>query len=388
MRIPWPLLALAVGAFGIGVTEFAPMGLLPVIADGLNVSIPKAGLLVTGYALGVMVGAPLLTLATGRVDRKLLLIGLMGLFTLGNVLSALAPSYGFLMAARVVTSLCHGSFFGVGSVVAAGLVAPERRAGAVATMFSGLTVANIGGVPLAAWVGQHVGWREAFAGIGGFGLLAMAALLALPRTPGDNAVNGGAELRALADPPMLLALLTTALGSAAMFTVFTYIAPILQHVTLVSPDVLTVTLVIYGIGLTVGNALGGRFADKALTPTLVVVLAALAALLLLFAWTMRFPVAAVATVFAWGVATFALVPALQSRVMSLAGKAPNLAASVNIGAFNLGNAAGAALGGAVIAGGLDYAWVSAAGAATSAAALVLVIATRRQGDAHPASARA
>jgi DHA1 family inner membrane transport protein len=384
VRINWPLLSLAVGAFGIGVTEFAPMGLLPVIAGDLKISIPTAGLLVTGYALGVVLGAPLLTLPTARIDRKALLIALMGIFTVGNALTAMAPSYALLMGARVITSLCHGAFFGVGSVVAAGLVARERRAGAVATMFSGLTLANIGGVPLAAWVGQHIGWRAAFVGVAAFGVLAMTALaLALPSMPSRAEVNVRGEIHALANRPVLLALLTTVLGSSAMFTVFTYIAPILQSVAHVSPDTVTATLVIYGVGLTIGNALGGRFADKALTPTLIVVLCALTVLLLLFAWTMRFPIAAIATVFAWGVATFALVPALQSRVMSLAGAAPNLASSINIGAFNLGNAAGAALGGAVIAGGLGYGWVSAAGAATSGAALVLTLATRRmaEGDA-------
>lgn len=376
MKINWPLFALAIGAFGIGTTEFAPMGLLPVIASGVQVSIPKAGLLVTGYALGVMVGAPLLTLPTGRLNRKPLLIGLMALFTIGNIMAALAPGYGWLMAARLVTSLCHGSFFGVGSVVAAGLVAPERRASAVAAMFSGLTIANIGGVPLAAWIGQHVGWRAAFAGIGGLGIAAMIALLlAVPSIAGNADTDIRAELRVMTRPAVLLALLATVLGSAAMFTVFTYIAPILLHVTHVSQNSVTVALVIYGIGLTIGNALGGHFADKSLTPTLIAVFAALVGLLVLFAWTMHSPVPAIATVFAWGVATFALVPSLQARVMSLASDAPNLAASINIGAFNLGNAIGAALGGGVIAAGLSYGWVAIAGAAMAAGGLALVLFT-------------
>ena len=381
MRINWPLLALGIGAFGIGTTEFAPMGMLPVIASGLGVSIPTAGLLVTGYALGVMVGAPLLTLPTGHVERKRLLIGLMALFTAGNVMAALAPGYGWLMAARLVTSLCHGSFFGVGSVVAAGLVAPERRAGAVAAMFSGLTVANIGGVPLAAWIGEHVGWRAAFAGIAGLGVAAIVALLlALPRIPGNAETHVRAELKVMMRPAVLLALLATVLGSAAMFTVFTYIAPILQHVTQVSANTVTATLVIYGVGLTIGNALGGHFADRALTPTLIVVFAALVVLLVLFAWTMRSTLPAVATVFAWGVATFALVPSLQARVMSVASDAPSLASSINIGAFNLGNAIGAALGGGVISAGLGYAWVSIAAAAMAAGGLALVLLTRGRSD--------
>lgn len=234
MKPNWPLVALAAGAFGIGTTEFAPMGMLPVIATGLSVSVPKAGLLVTAYALGVAAGAPLLTLPTGRVDHKTLLIGLMALFTLGNLLSAVAPGYGTLLAARVVTSLCHGAYFGVGSVVAAKLAGDGERgkggaAGAVAAMFAGLTIANIGGVPLAAWVGAHAGWRAAFGGIAGLGVVAMAALaVALPSIPGTQATDIGREVRSTLHWPMLAALLTTAFGSAAMFTVFTYIVPILQ----------------------------------------------------------------------------------------------------------------------------------------------------------------
>ena len=385
MKLNPPILALAIGAFGIGTTEFAPMGLLPVIAQDLGVSIPTAGLLVSGYAIGVLVGAPLLTLPTGRVPRKLLLVALMGLFTLGNFLSAIAPGYGMLLAARIVTSLCHGSFFGVGSVVAAGLVAPDRRAGAVAAMFMGLTIANIGGVPLATWVGQHVGWRIAFAGIGGLGVLAMIALqIALPGTGQGQAIDVRREVRVLRRPAVLLALATTVLGSGAMFTVFTYIAPILQHAAGASPSFVTAMLVIYGIGLTIGNYLGGRFADKALTPTLLVVLGSLTALLMLFAWTMHAKVPAAITIFGWGVATFALVPALQARVMQVAGDAANLASSINIGAFNLGNAIGAALGGAVIGAGLAYPWVSIAGAGLATGGLVLV-ALARSGPVSPAA---
>jgi DHA1 family inner membrane transport protein len=379
LKFNWPVIALAIGAFGIGTTEFAPMGLLPVIAKGLHVSIPVAGLLVSGYALGVLVGAPLMTLPTGKLDRKVLLLGLMGLFTLGNGLSAIAPGYLFLLGARIVTSFCHGAYFGVGSVVAAKLVGKGRQASAVAAVFSGLTIANIGGVPLAAWVGNHIGWRAAFAGIAGLGVLALGAIaLALPSLPSDTHIDVKREVGVMARPAVLLALLTTALGSAAMFTVFTYIAPILQHATHVGPTLVTIALVVYGVGLTIGNALGGKFADKALKPTLIAVLTALTALLMLFAWTMAWTWPAIATVFAWGVATFALVPSLQSRIMRLAHEAPNLAASLNIGAFNLGNAAGAALGGGVIALGLAYPWVSVAGAAMALAALVLVIIARME----------
>jgi DHA1 family inner membrane transport protein len=251
----------------------------------------------------------------------------------------------------------------------------------VAAVFSGLTVANIGGVPLATWVGQHFGWRIAFTGIGGLGLIALAALaFALPKMPGEHGVKLGPELAVMRRPAVLIALLITALGSSAMFTVFTYIAPILRAAAHASPDAITIALVIYGVGLTIGNAIGGRFADRALKTTLLVVLAALTGLLALFALTMHHLVPALATVFAWGVATFALVPPLQAKVMALAKGAPTLASAVNIGAFNLGNAAGAALGGAVIAAGVGYPAVSLAGAAMAALALALVLITGRSGD--------
>jgi len=379
MKRNWPLLALATGAFGIGTTEFAPMGLLPVIAADLKVSIPTAGLLVSGYALGVLAGAPLLTLTTTRLPRKSVLIGLMLLFTIGNALSAIAPGYPLLLAARVLTSLCHGAFFGIGSIVAGKIAGPGKQAQAVAGMFMGLTIANIGGVPLATWAGQAFGWRAAFGGIAGLGALAIVALLlALPAVDADQPIDVQAELRVLRQPAVLLALLTTVLGSAAMFTVFTYIAPILQNVTHVAASTVTFALVVYGIGLTIGNWLGGRFADKALNTTLVVVLASLAGLLLLFAYTMSFPVPAVATVFAWGIATFALVPSLQMRVISLASAAPNLVSSINIGAFNLGNAVGAAIGGGLIAARLGYAWIAVAGAAMALGGLVVVLISNRR----------
>lgn len=374
MKLNYPLLSLSVGAFGIGTTEFAPMGLLPVIAQDLHVSIPHAGLLVSGYAIGVLVGAPLLTLTTGRLGRKTLLIAMMGLFTLGNALSAIAPGYGVLLAARIVTSFCHGAYFGVGSVVAASLVERGRGASAVAAMFMGLTIANIGGVPLATFVGQHLGWRTAFGGIAGLGLIAMIALqLALPAIPPPEREDRAVALAVMQRPAVLVALGTTVLGSAAMFTVFTYIAPILTEVTHVSQGFVTAALVIYGIGLTIGNYLGGRFADLALRNTLIVTLAALVALLLLFAATMHSPVPALATIFAWGVATFALVPALQSRLMQVASEAASLASAINIGAFNLGNAIGAAVGGAVIGARLGYPLVAVAGAAMAVGGLACLL---------------
>ncbi|MBY8826602.1 MFS transporter [Hephaestia mangrovi] len=379
MQLNPGLLALAVGAFGIGVTEFAPMGLLPVIASGLHVSIPVAGLLISGYALGVMIGAPLMTLTTGRVPRRTLLIGLAGIFTLGNLLAAVSTSYWMLLIARIITSFNHGAFFGVGSIVAAGLVPPQKRAGAVAAMFMGLTIANVVGVPLATWAGEHLGWRAAFWGIAALGVATIAALrLTLPALPVEDGGNAMAELRVLTRGRVLGALALTVVGSSAMFTVFTYIAPILREATHASLGFVTAMLVTYGVGLTVGNWLGGRFADRSVDRTLIVTLAALAAILIAFALLMPFGAPTAILVFLWGVASFALVPPLQVRVMTAAADAPNLASAVNIGAFNLGNALGAALGGGVIAAGLGYPAVALAGAATSAVGLAAVVFTVRE----------
>lgn len=387
MRLNPPLLALAAGAFGIGVTEFAPMGLLPVIATDLGVSIPSAGLLISTYALGVMLGAPLMTLTTGRVPRRTLLIGLAAIFTVGNVLAAISDSYGMLLAARVVTSLNHGAFFGVGSIVAASLVPPNRQAGAVAAMFMGLTIANVVGVPLATWAGDALGWRASFWGVAAIGVIVMAALrLTLPNLPAPTGGNMAAELRVLGRGPVLAALALTVIGSSAMFTVFTYIAPILRDATHASVGFITAMLVTYGLGLTVGNWLGGRFADSSVDRTLIVTLTSLSAILIVFAVAMPFAAPTSILVFLWGVASFALVPPLQVRVMAAASDAPNLASAVNIGAFNLGNAVGAALGGAVIAGGLGYPAVSLAGAGAAGLGLMLVLFLARRRAAQPAPA--
>lgn len=385
MKFNFGLLALAVGAFGIGVTEFAPMGLLPVIAADLGVSIPAAGLLISAYALGVMLGAPLMTLTTGRVPRRMLLIGLAGIFTAGNLLAAMSHGYGVLLAARILTSFNHGAFFGVGSIVAASLVPPERRASAVAAMFMGLTIANVVGVPLATWAGEHLGWRASFWGIAGLGVATMVALrLTLPSLPAPTGGDPLAELRVLGRGKVLGALALTVVGSSAMFTVFTYVVPILREATHASLGFVTAMLVTYGAGLTVGNWLGGRFADRSVDRTLIVTLAALTAILVAFALLMSHAAPVAVLVFLWGVASFALVPPLQVRVMTAAADAPNLASSVNIGAFNLGNAFGAALGGGVIAAGLGYPAVALAGAATSAIGLAAVLLAVRR--APPAAA--
>lgn len=386
MRINPPLLALATGAFGIGVTEFAPMGMLPGIAADLGVSIPAAGLLISAYALGVLIGAPLMTLTTGRIPRRQLLIGLMAIFTLGNLLSALATDYTSLLIARVVTSLNHGAFFGVGALVAASVVAPDKRAGAVAAMFMGLTLATIGGVPLATWFGELLGWRQAFWGIAGLGLLTMAALwFALPNVallPSDGVL---AEIRVLGRPPVLAALGLTVVGSGAMFTVFTYIAPILSSETHASTAFITAMLVLFGVGLTLGNLWGGKAADKSIDRTLIASLGVLIVVLLAFSVLMRWPLAAALAILVWGIASFALVPPLQMRVMEAAKDAPNLASAVNIGAFNLGNALGAALGGAVIDAGLGYPAISLAGAGMAALGLAMTLVLAWRGRATGAA---
>lgn len=394
MKLNPGLLALAVGAFGIGVTEFAPMGLLPVIANDLGVSIPTAGLLISAYALGVVIGAPLMTLTTGRVPRRTLLILLAGIFTAGNLLAAVSSGYGMLLVARVLTSFNHGAFFGVGSIVAASLVPAERRAGAVAAMFMGLTIANVVGVPLATWAGEHLGWRASFWGIAGLGVTTMAALrLTLPALPAPQGGNAMAELRVLTRAPVLGALGLTVIGSSAMFTVFTYITPILRDATHASLGFVTAMLVLYGVGLTVGNWLGGRFADRSVDRTLIVTLASLALILVAFAFLMPFTAPSAILIFLWGIASFALVPPLQVRVMHAAADAPNLASAMNIGAFNLGNAIGAAVGGGVIAMGLGYPAVALAGAAASAMGLIAVVvsvrrqsATDRGPSRHPSNA--
>ncbi|GBQ25959.1 MFS transporter [Gluconacetobacter azotocaptans] len=378
MKFNFPLLALTVGAFGIGTTEFAPMGLLPVVAAHFHVAIPTAGLLISSYAFGVMGGAPLMTIGARHLPRNRVLIGLMAIFTLGNLMSALAPDFAVLVASRMVTALAHGAFFGVGSIVAAALVAPDRRASAVATMFMGLTLAAIVGSPLSTWIGQVVGWRQAFAGIALLGLVAMVALWrALPKMPAETPAEIRSEFGVLVRPQVLRALLTTVLGAGAMFTLLTYIAPVLQQGIGATPGMVTAMLVLIGVGFTVGNGLGGRFADRSLRGTLLCALGLLAGLMLVLPLAMTHVLAAVVAIFLWGMAAFAIVSPVQMQVMTTASEAPNLAASVNIGAFNLGNALGALVGGAVIGAGLDYAWVSVAGAAVALGGFLVVLPGRQ-----------
>lgn len=372
--MPLALLALAIGAFGIGTTEFVIMGLLPEVAGTFDVTIPMVGYLVTGYALGVVLGAPLMTVLGTRISRKRMLMLLMGFFIVGNVLSAVAPVFGLMLAGRIVASLAHGAFFGIGSVVAADLVAPEKKAGAIAMMFTGLTVANVIGVPLGTLVGQQIGWRTTFflvAALGVVGLLGVAKLV--PDMPKAEGVRLRHEIAAFRNVQVLLAMAMTVLGFGGVFAAITYITPMMTHVTGYADGSVTWLLVLFGLGMVVGNLIGGRFADRALMPMLYVSLSGLATVLALFTLTAHDKTASAVTVFLIGALGFATVPPLQKRVLDQAAGAPTLASAVNIGAFNLGNALSAWLGGLVIAAGLGYTAPNWVGAALAASAVVLAV---------------
>jgi len=350
--MPLPLLALAVAAFGIGTTEFVIMGLLPDVARDLSVSIPAAGMLVSAYALGVTIGAPIVAIAIANVPRKAALMRLIGIFIVGNLLCALAPNYAVLMAARIVTAFCHGAFFGIGSVVAAGLVAPNRRAQAIALMFTGLTLANVLGVPLGTALGQIAGWRATFWAVTGIGIVAAGALwVCLPAKIEMQRASLVHEFGVLKNPQVLMVLGMSVLASASLFSVFTYITPILEDVTGISAHGVTFVLLLFGLGLTVGSTLGGKLADWKLMRSLLGFLASIGVVLAVFAVTMHAPIAAMATIFVWGVLAFAIVPPLQMLIVDRASHAPNLASTLNQGAFNLGNAGGAWLGGVAISAG-------------------------------------
>ncbi|WP_331445143.1 MFS transporter [Streptomyces xanthochromogenes] len=370
--MPLALLALAIGAFGIGTTEFVIMGLLPEVAGTFDVSIPTAGYLVSGYAVGVMLGAPLMTVLGTKITRKRMLMLLMGFFIAGNVLSALAPAFELMLAGRIVASLAHGAFFGIGSVVAADLVAPEKKAGAIAMMFTGLTVANVVGVPAGTLIGQQVGWRATFfvvASLGVLGLLGVAKLV--PDMPKAEGVRLRHEIAAFRNVQVLLAMAMTVLGFGGVFAAITYITPMMTNVAGYADTSVTWLLVLFGLGMVTGNLIGGRFADRALMPMLYVALSGLAVVLALFTMAAHDKLASAVMVFLIGALGFATVPPLQKRVLDQAAGAPTLASAVNIGAFNLGNALSAWLGGIVIAAGLGYTAPNWVGAALAASALVL-----------------
>jgi DHA1 family inner membrane transport protein len=368
-----PLMALAVAAFGIGTSEFIIMGLLPNLAEDFHVSIPKAGALVSGYALSVTIGAPIVALATARLPRKTALLLLMGVFVLGNLACAIAPGYNLLFAARVLTALCHGAFFGIGSVVAANIVPRSQRSQAIALMFSGLTLANVLGVPAGTALGQAFGWRASFWAIVPIGLIAAIAVFFLlpPQPPSESGLLH--EFRVLRKPQVLLVLAMSTLTSASLFCVFTYIAPMLLSVTHVSPHAVTLTLLLFGVGITIGNLAGGALSDwrpmAFLNGALIVLI--FTNIVLYFAEPFVFP--AVAMILVWGAIQFAAGAPLQSRIVDQASSAPNLASTLNQGAFNFGNATGASLGGMLLTAGYGYRQLPFASAIVTVVALVLAL---------------
>lgn len=372
--MPVALFALAIGAFGIGLTEFVIAGILPQIAQDFGVEIPTAGLMATTYALGVFIGAPILTVLGAKVPRKKMLLGLAIIFTVGNALTALAPTLPIALAGRILTAFNHGTFFGIGSIIAASLVAKDRQASAIAFMFSGLTMANLFGVPAGTWLAQVYDWRLVFWLIAAIGLVtAISVALLVPKIKAGKAIALKTELRAFLDPQVLLAMGITVFGPAAFFTSITYIAPMMIEEAGFSDAGVARLMVLFGLGLVVGNWIGGRFADRSLFGTLFVTLAGQAVVLLVFWMGVSSGVIASISVFLMAAFGFATVSPIQKLVMDRANSAgaPTMAASVNIGMFNLGNAIGAWVGGATIAAGFGFASPNWAGAILSLVALGL-----------------
>ncbi|WP_327087466.1 MFS transporter [Nonomuraea sp. NBC_01738] len=361
--MPLALFALAISAFGIGTTEFIINGLLPELASDFGVTIPAAALLVSGYALGVALGGPPLTMLGARLSRKTMLVALMVLFIVGNLLSALAPSYGVLMTGRFLAAFAHGAYFGVGAVVAADLVAPQKRASAIALMFTGLTLANVLGVPLGTWVGQAFGWRSTFWLVSVIGVVALAGVLALvPRLPRPTGGGVLKELATFRKGSVWMALAMTVFGFAPVFALITFISPIMTGVGGFSAGAVPVVMAIFGVGLVVGNFLGGKLADRALMPSIYGSVALLTLFAVVVALVADNQVAFVVAIALFGTAAFATVPSLQTRVLDAASDAPTLASAANIGAFNVGNAIGSFAAGLTIDAGLGYtapAWTAA-----------------------------
>jgi DHA1 family inner membrane transport protein len=382
--MPVALYALALGGFGIGLTEFVIMGLLPEVAADFGVTETVAGYLISGYALSVAVGGIALTALLGRVDRKKALLGLLLLFIVGNLISAIAGTYELMMVGRIVAALCHGAFFGIGAVVATDLVPANRRAAAISVMFAGLTIANVAGVPLGTFLGQAAGWRATFWAITAIGVIAFFGILLLvPRTPARARAGGAlAEFRIFRNGQVWLSMLVTVLGYGGMFGAFTYIAFTFTEVGGFASSTVPWLLVLFGVGLFAGNLVGGRFADRHLFSTLVVIMGALALILAGFALTATSQLATVIALVLMGGFGFATVPGLQTRIMNHAADAPSLASGANIAAFNIGNAFGAWVGGLTLAAGLGYTSPLWAGAAVTVAGLVayLVAALVRGGE--------
>jgi DHA1 family inner membrane transport protein len=388
MALPRSILALAAGCFGIGTTEFVVMGLLPDVARDLNVDIPQAGLLVTGYAVGVVIGAPILAILTARLPRKGALLGLMGVFMLGNLFCALAPTYELMMAARIFTAFAHAAFMGIGAVVAADLAPPHQRAQAMSLTMAGLTVANVLGVPGGTAFGQAFGWRFTFVAVAVIGAIAaIAVALMVPRMKTLKVPSMLGEFAVLKRPQVIIGMGMSALSAAAMFSVYTYIRPILTDVTGIAATSVTYVLVVFGIGLTIGNLIGGRLADWKLMPSLIAMFLLITGLLALFTVTSANPITAIITLIVWGVAGFAVVAPLQMHVVNEAKGAPNLVSVLNHAGFNIGCASGAFLGGLPIANGFGYHTIPWVGAAVAFAAglvgLFSMWLARRQGESEP-----
>lgn len=370
--MPIALFALAIGAFGIGTTEFVMMGVLPQASADFGVSIPTAGYLITAYAVGVVVGAPTLTALAVRLPRKTMLLLMMGLFTLGNVLFAMSPNQEFGVAFRFLAGLPHGAFFGAGAVVASSLVEKRNRAKAVSMMFLGLTLANVVGVPLGTLLGQRVGWRATFLVVAVIGLVAIAAIAKLvphQGKPVEPSIRG--ELSAFKKPQVWLALAIVTFGLGGVFACLSYITPMLTDVAGFAPGDVPLLLSLAGVGMTIGNVLGGRLADRALMPSLYIALVSLAVVLGVFTVTAQSKVGAAVTIFFVGVAGFMIGPMMQARIMEKAGGTPSLVSAAIQSAFNIANSIGAWLGGLVIAGGLGLVAPNAVGAVLAVLGLSL-----------------
>lgn len=376
--MPLALLALTISAFAIGTTEFVIVGLIPTIAEQLGVTVPSAGLLVTIYALGVAIGAPVLTALTSRIPRKLLLVGLMVLFTLGNLLAWQSPSYESLVVARLLTGLAHGVFFSIGSTIATSLVAKEKAASAIAIMFGGLTVALVTGVPLGTFIGQQFGWRETFLAVSLIGAVAtLASVILVPSNIKNQGSSGVREqLKVLTHPRLLLIYAITALGYGGVFTTFTFLAPMMQELAGFSAPTVSWILLAYGVAVAVGNIWGGKLADRhGAVRALSFIFAALAVLLLVFQFTASHSIAALLTVIVMGVFAFGNVPGLQVYVVQKAAQytpnAVDVASGLNIAAFNIGIALGSVIGGQTVAS-LGLAQTPWIGALIVVVALLLV----------------
>jgi MFS transporter, DHA1 family, inner membrane transport protein len=380
--VPRALLALAIGAFGIGTTEFVVMGMLPEVADGLDVSVSAVGLLISAYAIGVVVGAPTLTALGVRFTPRQTLVALMVLFTVGNLLSALAPGYGALVAARVFTALAHGSFFGVGAVAARRLVPRDQATQAISLMIAGLTLANVVGVPLGTLVAQQLSWRLVFAAVAGIGLLTIAGLLAwMPRVAGEP-TDLRSELGAFRRGGVWLVLGLTMVGFAALFSVYSYVSPILTELAGIPEGWVTPVLGLFGAGTTIGTLAGGRLGDRFGLSFVAVGLAGTAAVLTAFALLVHVPVAAVVLLVLFGILAFALGPVVQNRVIEAA-RVPggSLVSAANQAAFNVANALGAALGAATLSAGWGYTapiWVGVAVGLAGVCLAVLAVRSERR----------